>query len=193
MRENPGCRRPARCVVKRVYVTHFTSLFFTLQPATYLLRPGLPATTSSTVLHHASAFRCLPQHPTAPTSTTVWHHLILPPPPMTTGTTRGPTSGPVPATTSSTVLHHAPASWCLPRHPMAPTSTKIRRHLNWSRRAHTPMSFMPGEQFHISCCFTRPNAPTPRSGPVLVDRILTMSEVNTIFLKSLIESAASNH
>lgn len=33
------------------------------------------------------------------------------------------------------------------------------------------------------------HAPTPRSEPVLVDRILTVSEVNTIFLKSLIESA----
>jgi heat shock protein 1/8 len=40
--------------------------------------------------------------------------------------------------------------------------------------------------------FTSPaasHAPTPRSEPVLVDRILTVSEVNTIFLKSLIESA----
>ncbi|KIM37662.1 hypothetical protein M413DRAFT_448433 [Hebeloma cylindrosporum] len=33
------------------------------------------------------------------------------------------------------------------------------------------------------------HAPTPRSEPVPVDRILTVSEVNTIFLKSLIESA----
>jgi hypothetical protein len=136
MRGNPRCRRPARCVVKRVYATHFTSLFFTLQPATHLLRPSLPAATSSTVLHHAPAFRCPPQHPTAP------------------------------------------------------TSTKIPRHLNWLLRAHTPtMSFAPGKQFHNSCCFTHPNAPTPCSEPVLVDRILTVSEVNTIFLKSLIESA----
>jgi len=40
--------------------------------------------------------------------------------------------------------------------------------------------------------FTSPaasHAPTPRSEPVLVDRILTVSEVNTIFLKSLVQSA----
>jgi len=34
------------------------------------------------------------------------------------------------ATTSSTVLHHAPASRCPPQHPTAPTSTTIQRHLN---------------------------------------------------------------
>jgi len=32
-------------------------------------------------------------------------------------------------------------------------------------------------------------APTPRSEPILVDRILTVSEVTTIFLKSLVKSA----
>ncbi|CAA7263618.1 unnamed protein product [Cyclocybe aegerita] len=41
--------------------------------------------------------------------------------------------------------------------------------------------------------FTTPaasHAPTPRSEPVLVDRILTVSEVASIFLKSLVQSAS---
>jgi hypothetical protein len=73
--------------VKRVrYATRFTSLFFTLQPATHLLWPGLPATTLLAVLHHAPSSPCPPQHPTALTSTTIWCHLnwspraLLPPP-----------------------------------------------------------------------------------------------------------------
>jgi hypothetical protein len=46
------------------------------------------------------------------------------------------------ATTSSTALHHAPASRC--QHPMAPISTKILCHLKWSLRAHYPHeSFTP--------------------------------------------------
>jgi len=53
------------------------SLLITVQPATHLPRPGPPATTSSesTVLHHAPASRCLPQHPTTPNSTMRWRHL----------------------------------------------------------------------------------------------------------------------
>ena len=45
---------------------------------------------------------------------------------------------------------------------------------------------------NVTSTFTTPaasHAPTPRSEPVPVDRILTVSEVNTIFLKSLIQSA----
>ena len=43
LRGNLGWRRPVRCIVKRVYVTRFIPLFFTVQPATHLLRPVPPA------------------------------------------------------------------------------------------------------------------------------------------------------
>ena len=45
MRGGPGCGRPARCVVKRVYTTCFTSLFVA-QLSTHSLRSG-PSTSSS--------------------------------------------------------------------------------------------------------------------------------------------------
>ena len=48
----PQSGKPARCVVKRVYATCFTFLFFAIQPATNSLSPG-PATALLPVLHHA--------------------------------------------------------------------------------------------------------------------------------------------
>jgi len=50
-------------------------------------------------------------------------------------TCNSPTEG---RTTSSTVLHHAATSRCPPQYPMAPTSTMVWCHLNWSPRAHHP-------------------------------------------------------
>jgi hypothetical protein len=52
--------------VKRVYATRFTSLSFAIQPATYSLSPGPPATTLSTNCRQCSimslASWCPPQH-----------------------------------------------------------------------------------------------------------------------------------
>jgi len=65
-RGDPGYGRPARYVVKRVYATRFTSLFFVAQCATHPMRPGPPTTRSSTVPHHTAAALCPCRHPTAP-------------------------------------------------------------------------------------------------------------------------------
>lgn len=50
----------------------------------------------------------------------------------------------------------------------------------------------PAPLSNTTSAYTTPaasHAPTPRSEPVLVDRILTVSEVATIFIKSLVQSA----
>ena len=126
MRGNPGWGRPARCVIKQAYTTCFTSLFFTVQPATHLLRPGQhhrwcsimpPPLSAHHIMHYIDQIDCHIMHdinccvthdfnhhthgPPHPTLTAASHHFNCTPlwmPHMSQlDCNRNPTTSPLPS------------------------------------------------------------------------------------------------
>jgi len=163
MRGKPGCRRPARCIMKWVCTIHFTSLFFTLRPATHLLRPGLPATTSSTVLHHAPAFWCPPQYPTAPTSTMIRRHLNWLPQACSHDILHALDVAPSTSFNVSTVVDTSYA-------PQPTQSTPCSRHLCCSDVAHRMPPLSPlSTQRHLKCHVV--TFPSPHSLRTWISRL----------------------